>query len=290
MRRLISGGAASESGNFTWLRVTSYTPGATLSLDRQKPINVDALLAYESQANYGGPSWKTIELTGTIIVEVGEDIKDRFPGPVNEATSNEVALVTIAPVISFGNGSGGVQTFSNDVVIGGQQSDGTFNVYAAPLQGSSPAGTDGLFPIAAASNAATPLYVLPRADTSGRLKVVPRASDWTVVNEGVAGATATATKAAAGAGLRNITLGGTVGIVLGATAGVVFGRVRDGTTGAGTILWTCVVGGGANAQFDIDIPAGITGTANTAMTVEFSAAVALGTQSVALSGFVDNGP
>jgi hypothetical protein len=115
--------------------------------------------------------------------------------------------------------------------------------------------------------------------------------DWSVVHTPAANTQATATKAAGGASLRHICTGITVVLAADTTAPaavVLTVELRDGATGAGTIVWQGRISlpAVAGAMSGIVVPnLHIRGTANTAMTLEFSAAGGANTfQSVTMTG------
>ena len=100
---------------------------------------------------------------------------------------------------------------------------------------------------------------------------------WTLSNVGAGGAQATASKASAGAGLKNVCRGFWVSVQATgaiATAEAVTIVIRDGATGAGTVLWSFVVLVPINAAVGSLIYQGglsdiyLEGTAATAMTIE----------------------
>lgn len=129
---------------------------------------------------------------------------------------------------------------------------------------------------------------LPMAQAVG----APR-SPWAVNHVPGAAAQATITRAAAGAGLKNVCNSISAAFVAGGTApaaATITLNLRDGATGAGTILWSKTLGVQAAAGSGQHIDLGgisIVGSANTAMTLEFSAAGAANTlESVAMSGSV----
>lgn len=104
-------------------------------------------------------------------------------------------------------------------------------------------------------------------------QMVQEPGEWAVFHEPAANAIATITKAAV-ASKRHVCKGFTVSIsAVGAIAGALVVNLRDGASGAGTILWTtrllapagtCVVVSRDNLN--------IVGSVNTAMTLEFAAA------------------
>jgi hypothetical protein len=116
--------------------------------------------------------------------------------------------------------------------------------------------------------------------------------NWSINHVPAAATQATITRAAGGAGVRHVCTSIDAALVLPATANqaVITLNLRDGATGAGTILWSRRFGIGAanaaDAQQEVSLSGlKIVGTANTAMTLEFSAAGAATTlQSVALTG------
>lgn len=98
---------------------------------------------------------------------------------------------------------------------------------------------------------------------------------------------ATTTKAAGGAGVRHLCKSISFSLFAAAAVGPLQVNLRDGTTGAGTILWSMTVqlALGQLVTFSSP-PLNIFGTANTAMTLEFSAAPgAADSESVSISGF-----
>jgi len=115
---------------------------------------------------------------------------------------------------------------------------------------------------------------------------------WSINHVPAAATQATITRAAGGAGVRHVCCSIDAALVLPATANqaAITLNLRDGATGAGTILWSRRFGIGAanaaDAQQEVSLSGlKIFGTANTAMTLEFSAAGAATTlQSVALTG------
>lgn len=115
-------------------------------------------------------------------------------------------------------------------------------------------------------------------------------TSFTVTSNPAAGSQATASQAAGGAGVRNVatglcfSAGSTTAPVL--TALTV--NLRDGATGAGTIKITFEViipaATGQNVA-PVCAPVNVIGSANTAMTLEFSASLANLIQSVSLQGY-----
>lgn len=117
--------------------------------------------------------------------------------------------------------------------------------------------------------------------------LVTEAHEWTVLDVPAAATQATVSRAA-DAGGRHICKSITVTIAAAATAsGIVIAILRDGPTSTGTELWSGALSVPANGSGDITISGlNITGSKNTAMTIEFTAAGAADTQqTVAISGY-----
>ncbi len=124
------------------------------------------------------------------------------------------------------------------------------------------------------------LAALPAlADYGLVVRQAPSADGWGVTHAPAANTQAVASKGAGGAGVRHIFTGGSVTFANGAaapTAALVVVNLRDGATGAGSILhtWTLAIEAVAGKVVHIPLVApekGIPGTANTAMTLETSA-------------------
>lgn len=117
------------------------------------------------------------------------------------------------------------------------------------------------------------------------------ANVWTASHVPAANTTATITKAAAGAGTKNVCTALTVKLVAGATAPTAINvsvSLIDGAAGGTTYLWRATMSLPATAGADNGIALSnlwIPGTANTAMTLEFSATGGANTlESVTMSG------
>lgn len=121
-------------------------------------------------------------------------------------------------------------------------------------------------------------------------------SNWSVTNAPAVNVIASVTKAAAGANRRNVCLSLdasiTINTAVGAAPGSFLVVLRDGATGAGTILWSsrCYFSLGAAFSDISKIQAQglfIVGSVNTPMTLEFQAAGGTNVfETVAMTGFV----
>lgn len=110
---------------------------------------------------------------------------------------------------------------------------------------------------------------------------------WAVAHAPAAAAQATITKAAV-AGARHVCNAITATIACDSTAQTpITVYLRDGATGAGTVIWAGTVAAPANGLGGVCVTGlNIIGTVNTAMTLEFSAAgVTASVEAVSLSGY-----
>lgn len=104
---------------------------------------------------------------------------------------------------------------------------------------------------------------------------------WSINNTPAAATQATASKAAGAAGVQHVARRATVAIAAAGTAQPALNfNLRDGATGAGTILWSvslaCIINTSVLWSEDFSL-APLVGTAATAMTLESSAAGAAAT-------------
>ncbi len=115
------------------------------------------------------------------------------------------------------------------------------------------------------------------AVTGNKALIVDIPGQWTVTSNPAAATQASASKTAGAAGVRHVVDCVTLGLtpIAAQAAGVVF-NLRDGATGAGTILWSVQLIGQAGVAQPPVVLCGlqIPGTAATAMTLESAAAPA----------------
>lgn len=126
-------------------------------------------------------------------------------------------------------------------------------------------------------------------DLNGALRVVPALPDssWSITNAAAVNTVATATQAAAAAGVKHVCTGlqvkpwqdatGTITTATGYTV-----ALRDGASGAGTIKWSetfsfPVTAAGEIKDLQVTFPTPIVGTAATAMCVEITSSALLHT-------------
>lgn len=152
-------------------------------------------------------------------------------------------------------------------------------ITASGLVGWNGAAFDRIRTISAANNTAA---------TSLGSSYVTQLSTWSITNTQASGSQATVSKAAGGGTVRHVAT--SISACLSGTAvqAPLVVNLRDGATGAGTVLRSWVLGiATINDAHCID-PSGlnITGSANTAMTIEFAGAgAATSTATVNLSGY-----
>ena len=126
------------------------------------------------------------------------------------------------------------------------------------------------------------------ASKERQVTIPPNGGQFAVYHTPAAAAQATISQAAGAAGVKNVATMRSFSIYTGATPQTILTVcLRDGATGAGTILWSKSIALPASSFWSENIPLPhVHGTAATAMTVEFSAAgVSNSVQSVALMGY-----
>lgn len=128
-------------------------------------------------------------------------------------------------------------------------------------------------------------------DLTNNLLSTRKPTGWSVVHTPAENTKATASKAAGSDGVKHVCTGFTVSLCSDATAPAAINltvALRDGATGAGTILWQSVIALPAVAGAFVTIwreSLWIEGTAETALTLEYSAAGGAHTyESVTLCG------
>jgi len=126
------------------------------------------------------------------------------------------------------------------------------------------------------------------AATQSQTLMVTEPGDWAVNHTPAAGVRATITRAAGAAGVRHVCTSIDARLIgVGAIAAPILVNLRDGATGAGTILWSGYLFAPAAGSKDVATISGlhIFGSAATAMTLEFAAAGGAGDfESVSITG------
>lgn len=123
-------------------------------------------------------------------------------------------------------------------------------------------------------------------NTQPGIRTVALPASWQATNTPAANVQATAARAAGAAGVRHIATSIHACSQEAVLANSVFVNVRDGATGAGTVIWTGFVKNLVNDSRCINVPVSLIGSAATAMTLEFTAAGGAGNrQTVTLTGY-----
>jgi hypothetical protein len=130
--------------------------------------------------------------------------------------------------------------------------------------------------------------------TSKGVTLVAQHATWSAVHAPAANTQATASKSAGAAGVRHVCTGFSAALYSGSTAVTVPATpvtvtIRDGASGAGTILWqhglSVITTAGGSAHIALS-GLSLVGTAATAMTIEFSAAGGAGSfETVSMQGY-----
>lgn len=122
-------------------------------------------------------------------------------------------------------------------------------------------------------------------------QVIAHPGQWAVNNVPAANTQATVSKAAGGAGVRHVLQAILAAAVSDSAAPAAIARavyVRDGASGVGTIIWAgyCALPAVAGEKSEIALSGlNIVGSANSAMTIEYSQAMGANTyQSVSMAG------
>lgn len=134
---------------------------------------------------------------------------------------------------------------------------------------------------------ATTVAQIQKVDSNGAASVT-RNTDWSITHTPVAATQATISKGAVASTYHVCTSISFMVAVAGTAQTLIQVNLRDGATGAGTILWSMSILKTANEAPTFVTISGLSiiGSVNTAMTLEFSAAgVADSVQSVALTGY-----
>lgn len=143
-----------------------------------------------------------------------------------------------------------------------------------------PPGTAGSN--SSALNLSAPINVLPTITEKG--------ARWTQLSAPAAGTQGTTSKTAGSTGVRHVAdcVSYSAGAIAAPAATTLTINLRDGATGAGTVIWTKTVTIPATAAPHYDnnfCGLNLIGTAATAMTLEFSASLASESESVTLTGY-----
>jgi len=206
--------------------------------------------------------------TGTTIATLTSGGKDFQQAILVDATTptQGLAIDATGGAMVRGEAASGAAVTGNPVLVGGQ--DGT-NVVTLKT--------------ASAANLAV------GATAANGALMATRPADWSLNNLPAAATQATVTKAAGAAGVKHFctSVAGAISTVGTAQAAALVFNLRDGATGAGTVLWALQVSLPVNTTWSFFLSGlNIAGSAATAMTMETVAAPAAAAfASVAFTGY-----
>ena len=117
--------------------------------------------------------------------------------------------------------------------------------------------------------------------------ITTKPQEWVINHIPALSVIATVTKPAGGAGVSHVCTSITASVASDATASsIIIVRLRDGASGAGTVLWAATLRSGVNISKDIVLNGlCFIGSPNTAMTLEFNLVDANHQEIVALGGY-----
>lgn len=238
----------------------------------------DSILDTTNQSNLGVPVVSVVPINSAGVVSLP------CTGQTLECGSDRVVLAPmgIAPVAAATSWKGivaGVRVSTSDPADG-QPSLGFL------YRGTDSTDSYGFFRLANAIRGVSATN-LTQTISDGTAFNVPL-STWYVTHTPAAATQATISKAAGGAGVRHVATTITACSAQAAAAQTPIAiNLRDGATGAGTIIRSWKISSTVQDSKCVDLSGlAITGTANTAMTIEFAAAGVAGSeQTVSLTGF-----
>lgn len=167
-------------------------------------------------------------------------------------------------------------------IVASPQSGGNANANAISRVGGYDGSGNQVFKTVSAANQTA-------AIAAGSL-LTERGPRWAINNESNVSTAATTTKAAGAAGVRHVAdcIAYGASAISAPTATAIFARLRDGATGAGTVLGTYIIGIPATAGFNSNFAVcglNAVGSAATAMTLEFNAGPTNVFETVDLTGY-----
>jgi hypothetical protein len=239
------------------------------------PVAISQLVGLSVSANAAGTSWNSVRDGGTQTDGVTQGMLSTalslFNGSTYDRARGDTANGLDVDVTRLpGSNQTPADTFSNPTTFLGSWS------LEALFNGST---WDRKRSASATNNTAT--------TSLGATQITPL-STWRVIDTDVGATQSTASKAAGGGTVRHVATSITVCRGDTAVAAPALVHLRDGATGAGTIIRSWVIGISVANESKCENISGLneTGSANTAMTLEFAAAgAATSTSTVTLSGY-----
>ena len=267
------------------LLVFSLTLGIWSYLKADNVTGFSVILGEDRSGQFGaGPVFKYIQ-----AVNAAGTLGGTIPTTTDTLATTSMVLDSVNGFLSLLNPRS--DGFTIGTAIGGG------GLGAAPaagilLRNVGPGGSGGTWD----RNRAASAEMLTATLSSGIQLTTPH-STWSVTSEPAANTRATATRAAGAVGVRHVSTAisacyGDFGTGLGGAVTEYRVRLRDGASGAGTILWsgyTIVSGIAGDSKCIGPLPISSIGTGATAMTLEYEAAPgALNFQTVTLTGYSVN--
>ena len=270
--------------------VTSASPlpvTGTVLISASEPLSVDD----------GGDTLSVDDGAGSLTID---NAALSVVGGGVEATAQRVTIASDSTGVLSVDDNGASLTVDGTVAVSSITTDITPGTGAAHLgkaeDGGHTTGDTGVAVWAVRKNTEAALsgadadYSPFEVDSDGRLYVA-QPSMWAVQHTPATNTQATISKAAGGGTVRHVctSISATISAPAAPTAAQVIVNLRDGATGAGTILlsWTGALQATAGDRWGVVLSGlNIVGTANTAMTLEFTAAGGANTyEQVAMSGY-----
>jgi len=270
-------GAATET-TLASLNSKDFATQTTLALIKAKTDNLDVLLSTRALEAGGNLATVKTNTDPLVVAAAGGYIRQDSTATIAKESGGNLAIIA-----GWDNAASSGAKVSGDIIHDDPDS-------GEPVKIGGKAVTSLPAVVAANDrvNAINDVYGR-RFTRTGREG--PAGSIWTQIHVPAANTQATKSQGAAGAGIRNVCTGFTVTLAAGATAPTAINLVAnliDGASGGATYLWRSTISLPAVAGSQTSIVRGnlwIPGTANTAITLEFSAAGGANTiESVSMEG------
>lgn len=286
-------------------KITACNTGAVVVSSSALPTGAATAAKQPAYGTAGSASADVLTVQGiasmTALKVDGSAVIQPVSGTVTANIAGSISNTGFTVTNGTGASAVNIQDGGNSITVDGtvtvQQSTATsLKAQAEAYQGGTAVSTSNPLQVSLANTGAntTAVKVDGSAATqpvSGTLTATPPQPSWYVHHVPAANTQATITQAAAGVGVKNRCLGLTVTLAATGTAPTPINltvSLIDGASGGGTYLWRSVIAlpGIAGAVSCITLSGvNLAGTANTAMTLEFSAAGGANTvQSVSMRG------
>ncbi|MEM0272918.1 MAG: hypothetical protein QW514_10295 [Thermoprotei archaeon] len=239
------------------------------------------VLSIKSWAGYRESFDGSSNFSGCNVPAVGLAAFSENTNSINRLSTIQGSGVTISPsrVLAVGDVIIGSDGFSRANKAAFEDNASSNDIPRSGNMGFDGSTWDRLISVSNTNNTAT---------TTQGVRYYAPISTWSITNTPATGTQATATKAAGGSTVRHVATSVTACVAANATAQTpILIHLRDGASGSGTILRTWAISAPATSSQCIDISGlNMTGSANTAMTIETASAPVTGAQAtVTLTGY-----